>query len=230
MANTLSFTVDSITSDRTEGVLLDGTTYSSPVRTGVGVFVSGRKMLYNSSVESTLTIVGDDNDPETDSQWTFNIPKDGWFRFLIVSVPDFNAASTYAIYDAVFDPATNKVYRSKQNTNTTDTLTDTAWWEEITDPGSLASNEGEANESANIDSLTYEPGIFPNSEYGFANQIADASEKYLTSFSIPDEDLETYSTLAVLVDGEYVHSDRSQMSQAERIARRLESLFESLAA
>lgn len=228
MANSLLFTVDSIRSDRAQGVLLDGTTYSSPVRSGVGVFVTGQKMDFDSSVESTLTVTANNSDPETDSQWTFDIPKDGWFRFNISAIPDFNASSTYAIYDAVYDASSGKVYRSKQNANTTDTLTDTAWWEEITDPGSLALNEGEDNESENIDSLVYEPGVFPNNEYGYANQIAKASEEYLTSLNIPDADLERYALLSVLVNGAQVHADRSQMSQAERTCRRLQSIFESL--
>jgi hypothetical protein len=227
MPNTLIFTVDSITSDRLQGVLLDGSVYTDPVRSGAAVFVKGQKMLATGSVESTLTVTGDQANPETDSEWVFNIPKDGWFRFLIVSVPDFNTSNSYSIYDSVFDPFTAKVYRSKQNSNTTDNLLDTSWWEEITDPATLASNEGETNESDNIDSLIYEPGVLPNSEYGFANQIADASEEYLTSLNIPDDDLERYSLLSILVDGAYVKSDRSEMNQAERIARRLESILET---
>jgi hypothetical protein len=226
MANTIIFTVDSITADRTQGVLLDGTTYTSPIRSGVGVFVKGQKMKADATVESTLTLTGNTVDPETDAQWTFNIPKDGWFRFLIVSIPDFNSASTYAIYDAVFNPTDNKVYRSKQNGNTEDSLVNTTWWEEIVDPATLASNEGEANESVNIDSAIYEPGLFPNSEYGFANKIAEVSEQYLTSLTIPAEILEQYSLFAVLLDGAYVKADRSEMNMAERIARRLESLLE----
>lgn len=229
MANTLSFTVDSIVSDRTQGVLLDGTTYSSPLRSGVAVFVKGQKMNFSSVVESTLTTTGNNSNPETNTQYTFTIPKDGWFRFLIVSITDFDTAATYAIYQAVFQPSTGKVYRSKQNTNTTDTLTDTTWWEEITDPATLASNKGDVTESTNIDSLIYEPGVFPNSEYGFANQISLASDKILTNLSLPDQDLAQYSLLALLVDGEYVNADRSEMSLAERKARRLQSILETLA-
>lgn len=228
MANTLSFTVDSITADRTEAVLLDGTTYGSPARADIGLFVTGQKMNHDATVEETLTVVGNDGDPETDSKFTVTLVADGWYRFLIVAVPDFNSASTYSIYDAVYDAGSGKVYRSKQNNNTTDTLTDTAWWEEITDPGSLASNEGEENESANIDSLIYEPGIFPDSEYGYANQIALASEEYLTSLNLPDADLNQYVLLSVLLNGAYVRADRSQMSQAERVTRRLESILETL--
>lgn len=228
MANTLSLTVDSITADRKQAVIKDGTTYASPVRTVVGVFLKSQKMNHDATVASTLTTTGNNSDPETDTQWTVTLGTDGWYRFLMVSVPDFDSLATYNLYDAVFDPATNKVYRSKQAANTTDTLTDTAWWEEITDPATLASNEGEANDSANIDSLIYEPGVFPNSEYGYANQIALASEEYLSSLNIPDADLNQYSLLSLLVNGAYVRADRSQMSQAERITRRLESILETL--
>lgn len=228
MANTLLFTVDSITSDRTQGVLLDETVYTSPARSSVGLFCKGQKMTFVPAVESTLTVTGDQTDPETDTRFTFNIPKDGWFRFLIVSIPDFDSSATYSIYDAVFNVSDNKVYRSKQNANTENDLTNTTWWEEITDPATLASNEGEDNESANIDSLIYEPYLAPNAEYGFANQISEASEEYLTSLNIPDDDLETYSLLAVLVDGAQVHGDRSEMNQAERISRRLQSIIATL--
>jgi hypothetical protein len=228
MANTLSFTVSSITADRTTGTLVDGTTYSSPARATTGLFVSGSKMNSDDSIASALTVTGDQTDPETDASFEFNIPADGWFRFLIVSIPDFNSSSTYALYDAVFDSASGNVYRSKQNGNTEDDLTNTTWWELISSPSSLASNEDEANESTNIDSLIYEPYLGPNGEYAFANQIALASERYLTSLIIPEEDLEKYSLLAVLVDGAQVHGDRSEMSQAERISRRLESIIETL--
>jgi hypothetical protein len=228
MANTLIFTIDSITADRTQGVLLDGSTYISPVRSGGAVFVKGQKIKSDATVESTLTVTGNNANPATDSSWTFSIPKDGWFRFLIIFVPNFNSSATYTIYESVFEPGTGKVYRSKQNGNTQDTLTNTTWWEEITDPATLASNEGETNESDNIDSLIYEPGLFPNSEYSFAQQIGKASEEYLTSLNIPDDDLDQYSLLAVLIDGAYVKSDRSEMNQSDRIARRLESIFETL--
>lgn len=228
MANTLSFTVDSIASDRLTGVLLDGTTYSSPARSATALYVKAQKIKSDATVDSTPTVTSDTSNPETSASFTFTIPKDGWFRFLIASIPDYDAGTTYELYDAVFSPGTAKVYRSKQNSNTGQTLTDTAWFEEITDPATLASNEGEANESANIDSLIYEPMLTPNSQYAFANQISEASEEYLTSLNIPDDDLETYSLLACLLDGATVYGDRSQMSQGERILRRLESIIETL--
>jgi hypothetical protein len=228
MANTLSFTVDSIASDRLTGILLDGTTYGSPARSATALYAKGQKMNADSTVDSTLTLTGDAANPETDTQFTFTIPKDGWFRFLIASIPDYDVGVTYSIYDAVFTSGTATVYRSKAGSNTGQTLTDTAWWEEITDPTTLASNEGEATESANIDSTIYEPLITANSEYAFANRISLASEEYLASQNIPDDDLDTYGLLAIFVDGGIIRGDRSEMSQGERIIRRMDSVIEAL--
>lgn len=225
MANTLQFFVDTITSDRLSGTLVDDTTYSDPLRADTGLFVVGYKMNSDSTVASTLTVTGNAGDPETDDEFTFNLPADGWFRFGIVSVPDFDNTDTYSIYDAVFEPSTNKVYRSKQNGNTIDTLTNTVWWEEITSPGTLAFNAEEANESTNIDYLIYEVNLSPNSEYGYASEISEMSEE-CCKVECSLENLLPLIRYATIIDGMTVHSDRSEMSAAERLARRMEALLE----
>ena len=219
--------IDSITSDRLSGVLLDSSVYTSPARSAVGVFANGYKINSNNTVASTLTLTGDTSDPETDTEWTFNIPADGWFRFLFVIIPDFDSSDTYEIYDAVFNPSDGKTYRSKQNANTTDSLVDTAWWEEITDPATLASNEGEANESVNIESAVYEVILTPNAEYLYGNIIADASET-CCSVDCSLESLFTYIRLGAILDGAYVASDRGNYPSGEIKMRRFESLAESL--
>lgn len=224
---TPSISIDSISSDRLSGVLLDSSSYTTPARSAVGVFASGYKMNSNNTVASTLTLTGDTSDPETDSEWTFNIPADGWFRFLFVIIPDFDSSASYDIYDAVFDPSTNSVYRSKQNNNTTDSLADTAWWEEITDPSSLASNEGEDNESTNIESAVYEVVLTPNSEWMYANVIEDAAEE-CCNVGCSLEDLFLYIRLGAILDAMYVDGDRSQYNLAEIKARRFESIIETI--
>lgn len=226
--STLSYVIDSVNADRLTAVLKDETVRTTPVRSAIGIFVKSQKINSDNTVKETLTTSPNDNDPETDSEWTVTLDVDGWYRFLIAEVPDFDAGDTYSIYEAVFEPSTSKVYRSKQNGNTTDTLTDVLWWEEITDPATLASNAGEANESTNIESTIYEVILLPNGEYAFANLISEVSEMYLTSIVIPSQLLETYNLLAVLVDGAVVANDRSLFNQGERIARRLESIIESL--
>jgi hypothetical protein len=67
-----------------------------------------------------------------------------------------------------------------------------------------------------------------NSEQAYASKIAEASEQYLTSAFIPDDVLNTYTLMNVLLNAGYVYSDRSQYSQGERVIDRLSSIIESL--
>jgi hypothetical protein len=227
MALEILLEITSITADRSEGLLTDNTVYGAPevVRADGGVYVTGQKMKSDSTVDSTLTLTGDTADPQLDSSWTFNIPKDGWFRFLYVWIPDYNGATTYAQYEAVQNAATSVVYRSLVAGNVGNALTDVNFWEVISDPGSLALNKGEANESANIESIVYSVVLIPNAEYEFANAISEASEE-CCNVNCSLDDLFEYIRLMVMVDGCYVRSDRSQFAQAERIARRLEAITE----
>lgn len=219
--------IDSITSDRSSGVLLDSSVFTSPARSAVGVFVNGYKMNADNTVSSTLTLTGDQSDPETDSEFTFNIPLDGWFRFLYVAIPDFDSSASYDIYETVFNPTDNKVYRSKQNSNTEDSLIDTTWWEEVPDPATLASNSGEANESTNIASTIYEVALTPNSEWAYGNAIADASEE-CCGINCSLESLFLYIRIGAILDGVMTDGDRGNYPSAERKSRRLESIIENL--
>jgi hypothetical protein len=225
MALDISLEITSITADRESGILTDNTVYGTggnPARADVGVFVVGQKMKFDSTIDSTLTVTGNHSDPETDSTWTFNIPKDGWFRFLFVAPEDYAGGTTYALYDAVFDPTTNNVYRSLQSGNVGNSLGNTSFWELIADPAQLALNSGEANESTNLASQVYQVGLFPNSEYAYASQIAIASQE--GGDAEREQNVTLYELLAVFVDGGYIRDDRSEFSQLEKLARRIESV------
>lgn len=230
MANTISLSVDSVTSDLTEFVIVDGTTYSSPARATLGAFMTVQKMNADATVAETLTITSDASDPDTDAEWTVPYAEDGWYRACFVLPPDYDVADTYEIYDLVFDTSTDKVWRSKQNANTGNALAAGVWWEEITgtDIGLISLNEGEANESVNIDSTTFEFIMTGYAEQAYATQIATASEQYLTSTAIPDDVLDTYVLLQVLLNGATVASDRANYPQGERILDRMTSIIESL--
>lgn len=231
MANVISLTVDSVSSDLTEFTIVDGTTYSSPARGSLAAYMIVQKMNADATVAETLTITADTEDPETDAEWVVDYSEgDGWYRACFVLPPDYDVLEEYEIYDLVFDTSTDTVWRSKQNTNTGNALVAGAFWEEITgnNIALIALNEGEANESANIDSTVFEFIMTSNSEKAYASKIAEASEQYLTSTFIPDDVLDTYSIMAVLLDGAYVAGDRAEYSKGERIIDRLTSIIETL--
>lgn len=225
---TVSLEYTSITADRLSGVITDNTVFTSPARASVGVFLSGDKMKKDNTVSEVLTVTSNNNNPETDTAWTFTRPdptqvlKDGWTRFKYVAVEDYSGGITYALYDAAFDPATNNVYRSLQASNVGHALSNISWWELISDPSSLALNKGEANESANIASLIYEIEVSATAELAYANLIWLNSQ--LSGEADREQNVDLYELFDIWVNALYVADDRSEHPQGEIIARRLESI------
>jgi hypothetical protein len=219
MANTIVLT-PSISADNETLTATDGTTYSNPVRSACGVFVKIYKVDYRGSEEPLST---SSSDPETDSVFTTDYTLDGHFRFKYVAVPDYVGGTTYSIYQASFDPSTNKVYRSKVNGNVGQLLTDIAYWEEISDPVTLANNKGTATESTNIDSLVANK-IFNNLTIVKRNQSAiDASvEQDLDAER--NKDVDKFRLLDIFVEGLSAADTYQEYTKGERIARRAEAL------
>jgi hypothetical protein len=172
----------------------------------------------NNATELTVT----DDDPETDSSWAIEYTTDGWYKIHFVVIPDFDSGSTYAIYDAVFNSSDNKVYRSKANSNTTDTLTDTTWWEEITEPASLAANKDTSTESANIDSVVYNRVFAANSQYEYGNQLSHQNPREADD---NEAALREYNIFAKMLDELAIADSRTEVLEGELIARRLQSRF-----
>lgn len=226
MALTITLST-SIATDRESWVLTDDTVYGTggnPARSAVGVFVASYKMNYDNTVATTLDVTSDDDDEETDASWTIDYTVDGWYKTYFVIIPDFDNTDTYEIYDAVFNPSDNKVYRSKQNNNTEDTLTNTTWWEEITGANiaGLANNKDTATESANITSTIYQRVFRADSQYEFANQLSDQSK------FVDDDELDTledYILFAQWLDAAEVADSRSEVLDGEQICRRIQTKF-----
>lgn len=223
MALDITFTV-TIDSDRETVTIVDTTTFggANPARSTLGVFLSAAKVAYDGT-ETDLTVTSDDSDPETDSEWSFPYTEgDGYYKIRYVAIPDFNTASTYAIYAAVFQPSTDKVYRSRANSNTEDTLTNTTWFEEITDPTSLADNKDEDNESTNIDSLVYERVLTANSQYEYGNLIA---ENCACTDCDDSEIINDYDLFSLWLNGAIKADERTEVLSGELLCRKIQSRF-----
>jgi hypothetical protein len=210
-----------IATDRLTWVLTDDSTFTSPLRTACGVFVQAYKLDYENNA-TELDAVGDDEDPETDSAWTIDYTADGAYKVYYVSIPDFNSSSSYDIYEAVFQPSSNKVFRSKQNSNTEDDLENTTWWEEITEPATLAANKDTASESTNIDSLIYLRVFSANGQYEYANQLSSENPREQDD---NDAAFREYNIFAKMLDEVAVADSRSEVLSGELICRRMQSRF-----
>lgn len=226
---TISLEYTSITADRTTIVITDNTTFTSPVRSGLRVYLSGDKMKADNTVNYALTVTGNST-PDLVTSWSVTksvatqVLDDGWTRFKYAALQAWSNATTYGLYDAVYSGTV--VYRSKQAGNLNHLVTDTTWWEVISDPSSLALNKGETNESTNIASLIYEVEVAATAELAFANKIWELSQ--LSGEADREENVDIYKLLDIWINGLYVADDRSQHPQGEVIARRIESVSQQL--
>ncbi len=222
----MAYTIDlsiAIASDRSTATTIDNTVFGNgnPPREDVLVFLSGYKMTYENAVAETLDTTPDAT-PDTVSQWSWDYPTDGWFKFYYVIVKEaYDSLVTYNIYDAVYD-VDFKVYRSKVNSNTGNLLTDTAYWELIEAPSVLGNNKGEANESLNIESIIYQRVLTANSQYGYANYL---STKSCCSDCDKNVILQNYTLLDFLVQSAIVDDYRSELPEGEIICRKIEAIL-----
>lgn len=223
MPLTIDISIDTISSDRTTATMVDDTVYGT--RANFGTYVVVEKINADSTIESTIVATGDAADPYSDVSWEFTIPNDGWFRVHFVAAEAYSAGTTYDADDVVDDGA-GTLYQSQVGSNLGNALVgNPSKWLEVT-----------ADDVADLDAASFNSGgstvyefiLTPNSEYSYASKIAEGAETYLTSTKIPQDILDTYSLLAILLNGAYVYSDRGSYSAGERVCRKLESIIESL--
>jgi hypothetical protein len=196
-------------------------TGGNPARADVRVFVDAFKMNYENE-ETDLTVTPDDDDPQTDAAWVYPYSTDGWYKIYYVAIPLYSGATSYSIYDAVADSSTDIVYRSLSNGNIGNALSDTAFWEVITDEAGLANNKGTASESLNINSLVYQRVFSYNSQYTYSNLIreqcacTDCDESTL---------MQNYAIFSLWLNGAIVADQRTEVLDGELLARRIQSRF-----
>lgn len=222
MALSPSLTI-SIAADVASATITDTTVYGAPNadRADLRVFVKHYKV-DTASIESALTLTSDTSDAQTDAVWTWTYDSDGYHKTYYVAIPEYSAATSYNIYDAVFDPATDLVYRSKSSGNVGQSLTDTNFYLPITDPASLAANYGEATESVNITSLVYTRVLTPLSQQAYGNLIGT---NCACTDCDDDDIIPDYNIFSLWLNGAITADTRTEVLQGELICRRIESKF-----
>lgn len=212
-----------IATTRLTQTLTDSSIYGTggnPARSACRVFVKGYKVSYE-NVATALTTTGNNATATTDSSWVITYDTDGFYRYYIVIVTDsYSAGTTYAQYDCTYSG--DLVYRSKVAGNIANALSNTTYWEAITDVPALAANKGTSSESLNITSTSYLRVLSANSQYEYGNQLSD---QY---FSVDADGLEAlldYNIFAKMLDEVAIADSRSEVLDGELICRRIQTKF-----
>lgn len=211
-----------IDSSRTTITLTDDTVYggSNPARNALAVYLNAYKMNYDNEA-TTLTVTSDDSSPLTDSEWSYSYDNgDGWYKHYYVAIPFYNSGTSYSQYDAVY--SSGVVYRSLVNSNVGNSVSNTNYWEVISDPASLANNKDQSNESQNINSLVYQRVFTSNSQYAYGNLIR---EQCACTDCDEDELLQSYAIFSILVNGAVTCDERTEVLSGELICRKIQARF-----
>ncbi len=221
MANTISLTL-SIATDHLTATVTDSTTYAIPLRSACGVFVNIYKIDFQGG-ETLVTTTLDNDDPDSTSTWTFDLDADGHYRFKYIGPPDYAGGTSYSIYDAVFDSATNLVYRSKSNGNIGNSILNTTFWEPISDPPTLADNDGETNETLNSDTAVVNRVIGTLTKDKRDSHAIDASLECCLDCE-RNKDVDLFTLLDLFTEALIEADSASEFNKGERIARRADAL------
>jgi hypothetical protein len=218
MANTKNFSV-SIYSNRETLTVTDSITYTDPLRDDVAVYFSAAKVSYE-NVETVLTVTSNDGDPLTDSAWSFDYVGDGYYKMRYIAVPLYDVDTEYSQYDAVY--SSGSVYRSKVDSNTGQSVSNTNYWEPISDPTALCDNKGDDNESENCDSTIYERVFTSNGQYAYGNLIA---ENCMCTDCDDQDIIPPYDLFSLWLNGAIKCDERTEVLLGELICRKIQSRF-----
>jgi hypothetical protein len=222
MANEISLSIDISMTD--EGVLNDETVYTSPQRVDVGVFISAYKT-NSQSVQTEVEIVGTSSDPQLDAEWNFDIETDGWYQFYYVAIPEYLSGQEYALNDAIYDTVSGNVYISLAAANIGNDVSDTLFWEVVEDPATLAANEGDDNESANIDSAIYQRILIPKVDRLYGDRAVQIARECCSDCEVK-EHIDAFEIVFALREGALISEERLEYADGEKMIRRLDEFVD----
>lgn len=217
----LTFDIDNLTftEDLATGTVTDNTTYGGGEveRADAGVYLIGFK-IDKDAVETNLNITN--SDPEAATTWTFAHAEDGWYAFVIFVIDDYSGATTYSLGQVVFDPTGDKIYKSLQASNTGQSLSDGAWWEEIT-VAELYALIDTANEPDNIEYERWDTVTTEYTDKKFVDETLNNVPDIVNDYKL-EKNVETYELLGVYLDAMSAACFRGEYSKGEEIARKAE--------
>ena len=191
----------------------------NPLRSEGAFYISGFKLNKDGSVAEDL--VFDSYDPETDTEYTFTIPKDGWHQFYGVFVPDYDNAYAYSQYELALQGGV--VYQALTAT-TGNAPPNATYWSVVTDPTTIVDAENTTTESPNLAYQIYSRVIYPNAKT-FAGTATAAAAVDCCGDCERSEDVLVYEMASINVDAMNNYDYRGQYALGEEIARASDELI-----
>jgi len=217
----LDYTLEVKSGDDFIGTITDSTTYTSPARLAGAFYITGSKILTDGTVEEAL--VFDAYDEEVDTEYTFTIPKDGWHQFIGVFIPDYDNGANYNQHEAVYSGGIT--YKSISVAQITAIAPpNVSNWVAVSDPTTLAENDGTSTESPNLSFQVYERIIYPNAKTFSGSSAASAASGGCSDCE-RSEDVLTYEQANLNVDALNNYDYRGQYAQGEVLARASDELI-----
>lgn len=216
MANTISLSVDLSLTEA--AVLNDLTTFTSPLRNTVGVFVTAYKVNAKSQ-QTEIVITSNSGSPATATKWNFNIGTDGWYQFYYISVPNYDAGVSYAQYDVAH--ASGNVYRSLVGSNGGNAVSNPLYWELLPNPTLIVENVGLPTATLNADIALYQRVLIPKVTRLYGDRAVQIARECCSDCEIP-EHVDQFEIVFSLREGALISEQRLEYADGERMTRRLD--------
>jgi hypothetical protein len=221
MPTTFDVTLNTFQEDCTTAQLTNETVYGAPNpdRNTLALrLIAGH--VNSSSVITLVTATPVDADPVVNAAWDFDTPQDSHYQFILFSISDFwNVATVYLIDEITYDVAGGGFYKALQNSFDTSPVTDTAYWQLLTDDDLLSEVD---NATATVEVFIYDDIVDCRGNDCLRDFLEEAIDNGLCKggkeidFKLVKED---WDKMDLLVNGANAKNFTGKMSEAEEIIR-----------
>ncbi len=219
----LAYTAETVNEDIFLGELTDEFVYTSPARNTLNVYLTAAKINQSGAVESVVDI--NTYDPTTASTFTFDVEKDGYYRFKYAIIPDYDNAVDYAQYDVVYSGGV--VYQAFADPSTGTAPPNASFWTVVSDPTDLLDDVDTDEDPGNLLYQLYERILYPFTKVAYGDSSEEAALECCSNCE-RGEDVKTNEFFAVMIRGMNAADLRGKFIQGEKIARKAEELIETL--
>lgn len=207
--------------------LEDQTVYggANPTRDQFGIFVVGYKKGLSDEVDEQLTVVSNNNDPLTNTQWYATSQADGWHSFPMYVVPIYSGATTYSINQCVFH--NSAFYKCLAAVSGVEPGTDPGFWEQLlTDDDNLATTVAALEAADNVTFDYFNFIVTCRSEICYSKLVVGAAKEGCCEGCTDAELKQTYERVDVLLNGTFSLCTQLRYAEAEELVRNMTHICE----